>query len=386
MLQTLQFEIFLVANPGFEATLCAEARAKGFATPKIVPGGVTVQGGWPEVWRANLKLRGASRVLVRIAAFPVFHLAQLDKRARKVEWAKFLKTDEPFQVEASCRHSKIYHSGAAAERVRKAIEATLGATASPEAEIVVKVRIEDDLCTVSIDTSGESLHKRGHKEAVNKAPMRETLAALFLQQCGFDGGEPVLDPMCGSGTFVIEAAEMALDLDPGRARNFAFEKLPSFDAAAWERLKAATKPVETDLRFYGCDRDAGAIEMSRANAERAGLAAHTAFRHCAITAATAPRGKPGLVIVNPPYGTRLGDKKRLYGLYRSLGDTLRARFPGWRIAVVTSDATLAQAANLPFGEPFGPVSHGGTRVYLFQTGPLPSKNETATSGASLRQG
>ncbi|TDQ80861.1 putative N6-adenine-specific DNA methylase [Dongia mobilis] len=372
-----QFEIFLVANPGFEATLCAEARAKGFAMPAVVPGGVTIAGGWPEVWRANLQLRGVSRVLVRIAAFPVFHLAQLDKRARKVEWGKFLKKDEPFQVEASCRHSKIYHSGAAAERIRKAIEASLGAQPSADAAISIKARIEDDLCTISIDTSGESLHKRGHKEAVNKAPMRETLAALFLQQCGYDGTEPVLDPMCGSGTFVIEAAEIALGLDSGRTRSFAFEKLPSFDPVAWEKLKAATAPVATDLKFHGCDRDAGAIEMSRANAARAGVEGITTFRHCGVTAATAPRGKPGLVIVNPPYGARLGDKKRLYGLYRSLGDTLRARFAGWRVAVITSDATLARATNLPFGEPFGPVSHGGTRVHLFQTGPLPPTSAMA---------
>lgn len=364
------FQIFLVAAPGFEATLCDEARAKGFAAPKVVPGGVAFDGCWPDVWRANLKLRGASRVLVRIAAFPAFHLAQLDKRAGKVDWPRYLRKDESFDVEATCRHSKIYHSGAAAERVRNAIVATLGATSAPDAAVALKVRLEDDLCTISIDSSGDSLHKRGHKEAVNKAPMRETLAALFLQQCGFDGSEPVLDPMCGSGTFVIEAAEVAANLDPGRDRAFAFERLPSFDPDAWAKMKDTAAPREPEHRFHGCDRDAGAIEMSRANAARAGVDAFTAFRHCGITAATAPKGKPGLVIVNPPYGARLGDRKRLYGLYRSLGDTLRARFAGWRVAVITSDATLARATNLPFREPFGPVSHGGTRVLLFETGPL----------------
>lgn len=367
------FEIFLVSTPGFESVLCAEAQANGFIDPKAVTGGVTIRGGWPEVWRANLKLRGASSVFARIGAFPVFHLAQLDKRARKLAWGQTLRKDVPFRVEASCRHSKIYHSGAAKQRIETAIAETLGAPVSPEADICVKARIEDDLCTISIDTSGESLHKRGHKEAVNKAPMRETLASLFLRQCGFDGTEPVLDPMCGSGTFVIEAAEIAANLDPGRSRSFAFEKLASFDAAAWQRLRGsgAGGSVMPSRRFYGCDRDAGAITMSRANAERAGVADITSFRHCAISAVTAPAGKPGLVIVNPPYGQRIGDKKRLYPLYGSLGQTLLARFAGWRVAVVTSDASLAKACGLPFAPPAAPVSHGGQRVTLFVTGPLP---------------
>lgn len=365
-------EIFLVSSPGFEPILGAEARELGFKDAREVAGGVTVTGGWPEIWRANLQLRGASAVFARIGAFPVFHLAQLDKRARKVAWQQTLRKDVPFRVEATCRHSKIYHSGAAVQRVERAISETLGAPVSPDADVCVKVRIEDDLCTVSIDTSGNSLHKRGHKEAVNKAPMRETLAALFLRQCGFDGSEPVLDPMCGSGTFVIEAAEIASRLDPGRARSFAFEQLASFDAAAWARMRGEVAlPQKPDFRFYGCDRDSGAIEMSRANAERAGIADITAFRQCAVSAATAPNGPPGLVIANPPYGTRLGDKKKLHALYRSLGETMKARFSNWRVAIITTDTALAKATGLPFLLPKGPFSHGGQRVTLFLTARLP---------------
>ena len=127
------------------------------------------------------------------------------------------------------------------------------------------VRIEDDYCTFSVDTSGEPLHRRGHKEAVGKAPMRETLAALFLRQCGYDGAEPVLDPMCGSGTFVIEAAEMAAGLAPGRTRRFAFEDLAGFDAEAWAEMKQAPSRG-TDIIFHGSDRDAGAVKSAVANA------------------------------------------------------------------------------------------------------------------------
>lgn len=364
------FEIFLVAVPGLESVLCEEARAKGFAQATPVTGGVTIRGGWPEVWRANLQVRGASRILARIGAFRALHLAQLDKRTRRLPWGEVLRRDVPFRVEVSCKKSRIYHSGAAKQRIEKAIQEELGATVSADAEVCIKARIEDDLCTIGVDTSGEPLHKRGHKEAVSKAPMRETLASLFLRQCGYDGTEPVLDPMCGSGTFVIEAAEIAAGLAPGRSRHFAFEQLATFDAAAWQRLREAITAKRPDVRFYGSDRDAGAIAMSRANAERAGVAEFTEFRQHAISDLVAPTGPPGLVIVNPPYGDRIGDKKRLHALYHALGRTLMARFPGWRVGLVTSEASLARATGLPFAPPSAPVSHGGLRVMLFQTGPL----------------
>jgi len=361
------FEIFLVTAPGLESALCAEAREKRFRDPKIVKGGVTVSGAWPDVWRANLELRGASRILARIAEFRAMHLAQLDKRARKVAWGEVLRADAPFWVEASCKASRIYHQGAAAQRITKAIHETLGAPVEEEAEVVVKARIDDDLCTISIDTSGASLHKRGHKEAVAKAPMRENLAALFLRQCGFDGTEPVVDPMCGSGTFVIEAAEIAAGLKPGRSRRFAFEQLKTFDSAIWQRMRGNPELRKPDVRFYGSDRDAGAVAMSRANAERASVAAMTEFKQQAISDLTPPDGPPGLVIVNPPYGGRIGDPRQLNALYRALGQTLRARFTGWRVGVITNETPLAEATGLPFAPPGDPVSHGGLRVRLFLT-------------------
>ena len=365
-----EFEIFLVAHPGIEAVLCAEARAKGFATAKTVAGGVTFKGGWPDVWRANLELRGASSILARIGSFRVMHLAQLDKRARKFAWGNVLRKDVPVRVEATCKGSRIYHSAAAAQRIETAIREELGAPITTDAEICVKARIEDDLCTLSIDTSGDSLHKRGHKAAIGKAPMRETLASLFLMQCGFDGSEPLVDPMCGSGTFVIEAAEIAAGLKPGRSRHFAFEQLASFDAAAWELLRGSGQVSTPAVRFHGSDRDAGAIRMCRANAKRAGVDGFTVFKQQAINDLAPPEGPPGLVIVNPPYGTRIGDKKQLYGLYGALGKALRERFAGWRVGLVTTEASLAKATGLPFAPPSPPVAHGGLRVLLFTTGRL----------------
>jgi putative N6-adenine-specific DNA methylase len=366
---TQSHEIFLVATPGLEAPLLVEAVERGFAGARIGEGGVTVEGPWSEAWRANLELRGASRVLVRIASFRAMHLAQLDKRARKLAWSEVLRADVPVEVEATCRRSKIYHSGAAAQRVATAIREELGAPVTAGAELVVKVRIEDDLVTISIDTSGEMLHKRGHKEAVNRAPMRETLAALFLRQAGFDGSGPVFDPMCGSGTFVIEAAEIAAGLKPGRNRSFAFEQLANFDRKAWDAMRAAGTPTVPAARFSGSDRDAGAIGMSRANAERAGVAAWTGFTEADIADIVPPEGPPGLVIVNPPYGARIGERSAMVPLYRTMGQSLR-RFSGWRVAMITTEAALANATGLPFAAPFPPVLHGGIRVSLFVTPPL----------------
>ncbi|MCK8464997.1 class I SAM-dependent RNA methyltransferase [Aliiroseovarius sp. S1339] len=373
MSTTDTIEVFLVAPPGLEPVLAEEARAAGFATPTASPGGVTTQGGWDEVWRANLTLRGATRVLVRLGSFRAFHLAQLDKRARKFPWGDFLRADMPVRVEAVCKRSKIYHHKAAAQRVEKAISEELGATISKEAALVLKVRIDDNMVTISLDSSGESLHKRGYKTATGKAPMRETLAALFLKAAGYDGQEPVLDPMCGSGTFLIEAAEMSVGLLPGRARSFAFENLASFDAEAFAMMKAeAEVEVSADTpRFFGSDRNAGAIANSRHNAEAAGIAALTQFTEGSISDLQRPETPGGLVIVNPPYGGRIGNKKLLFALYGSLGKVLQERFSGWRVGIITSDGGLAKATGLPFLPPGPPVDHGGTKVKLYQTAKLP---------------
>lgn len=366
-----KFEIFLVATPGLEAPLLAETVENGFENARIVPGGVSLRGGWTDVWRANLCLRGASKVLLRIGSFPAVHLAQLDKRARKFPWSDFLRPDVPVKVEATSRKSRIYHAGAAKQRIEHAITETLGAPISGDATLRVLLRIEKDICTFSVDTSGEPLHKRGHKPTVAKAPMRETMAAMFLRECGYTGSEPVLDPMCGSGTFVIEAAEIALGLNPGRSRSFAFEDLAGFDPTAWGDLRANGYMSETDLVFSGSDRNSGAVEAAQANATQAGVADVTKFQTRAVSDIKPPPGDAGLVIVNPPYGARIGDEKRLRSLYGALGKVLASRFSGWRAGIVTSNAGLARATRLPLLPPGPVVDHGGTKIRLYRTDALP---------------
>lgn len=366
--QTL--EIFLVATPGLEDALLGEAIEKGFKKPKKIHGGINIKGSWKDLWRANLELRGASRILVRIGAFRALHLAQLDKRARRFDWQNFLRPDVPVRVDVTCKNSRIYHQKAAAQRFETAIHETLGAPISEEAEVCVKVRIQDDMCTVSIDTSGEALHKRGHKEGVNKAPMRETIAALLLRQCGFKGNEPLVDPMCGSGTFVLEAAEIAARLNPGRTRSFAFEQLVTFDPVLWQELKENDRSKKTDFTFYGFDRDQGAIDLSKANAERANLSNACVFQQQVISDLVAPCEEKGLVIINPPYGVRIGETKKLTPLYQTLGHTLQKNFQGWRVALITNQEALAKSTGLPFDDTPVSFSHGGIRVKLYTTASL----------------
>ncbi len=355
--------------------MATEARALGFDQVTEIPGGVTCTGGLAEAARANMQLRSAVRVLLRIGAFRAMHLAQLDKRSRKLGWTRWLRPDVPVRVEASCRKSRIYHHKAAAQRVAKAIEAA-GIPVSAEAQVVVKARIDDDLCTISLDTTGEALHRRGHKEFVGKAPLRESMAAAFLRQLGFDGTQMVVDPMCGSGTIVLEAAEIAAGQVPGRSRGFTFEHLLDAEAGLEGRSLrrgylenreegGAAQLEASGVRFFGSDRDQGAIQGAVSNAERAGVAEWCRFARAPLSDLAVPEGAPGIVLTNPPYGARIGDRKRLFGLYGALGAVLSERFQGWRVGIVTSDGGLAKATGLDL-EGLGPVAHGGLKVQLWQ--------------------
>lgn len=364
------FEIFLVCAPGLEASLAAEAKEQGFGPLRVAAGGLAFDGGWNDVWRANLHLRGAGRVLARIGGFPAVHLAQLDKRARKFDWAAHLRPDVPVKVEAVSLKSKVYHEGAICERIERAITEELGAPIG-EGGVRLLVRIEQNLLTFSLDTSGEPLHKRGFKQAIGKAPLRETMAAMFLRQCGYRGTETVLDPMCGSGTFVIEAAEIAAGLAPGRGRSFAFEQFASFRPEIWAQMASEQGRAVPDLCFMGADRDPNVIASARANAERAGVGELTRFEADSVAELARPLGPPGLIMVNPPYGGRIGKVSPLIGLYTAFGALLQVRFRGWRVGMVTSEAGLARASKLPFLANGPPVEHGGMKVRLYRTDPLP---------------
>lgn len=370
------FEIFLVTLPGLEPYLLAEAREQGFKKPQAISGGVLIQGNWSDVWRANLVLRGASKILARIGEFRAHHLAQLDKHARKFPWSDFLLPGNSVKVEVSTnRKSEIYHSGAAEQRFERAIAETFGAPIAERLEdtdILVKVRIARNLVIISLETSGTALHKRGYKQAMGKAPLRETIAAMTLRACGYKRTEPLLDPMCGSGTYPIEAAEIAGNLMPGRERSFAFEKLVSYDSGVVTKMKADWFTRRPPAHFYGFDQNSAVIESAKENAKRAGVEGACKFAVQPLSHLKAPEGPAGLVMVNPPYGERIGNKKALLSLYRQFGDVMRRQFSGWRVGLVTTDAALADATKLNWSNISPPIPHGGLKIKLYQTHVLKS--------------
>ena len=241
-------------------------------------GGVEFSGDLRAVYRANLHLRTASRILVRVGNFfRAETFPELEERASRLPWERFLRPGQPISMRVTCHKSKLYHTDAVARTVMEGLGRRLGAAsdlvkASEEgddeqpAQLVI-VRIVEDRCTASLDSSGIPLHKRGYRQALAKAPLRETLAAGMLLASGWDRRSPLLDPFCGSGTIPIEAALLAAGLPPGLHRRFAFMDWPDFDATLWESiLDQVTPPANPRPAILASDRDAGAIAMARANA------------------------------------------------------------------------------------------------------------------------
>jgi putative N6-adenine-specific DNA methylase len=204
----------------------------------------------------------------------------------------------------------------------------------------VVIRLADDKCTVSVDSSGTLLHKRGYRQAVAKAPLRETLAAAILMASGWDQSSPLLDPFCGSGTIPIEAAMLALAIPTGLHRRFAFMDWPGFDKSLWQTILAEASPRSSvHPVIQASDRDAGAIKSAQANAERAGVSGYIDFQCQAVSSIQPPSGT-GWVVTNPPYGLRLSEGRDLRNLYAQFGNVLRQKCPGWNLSVLCSDPAL----------------------------------------------
>ncbi|MBS1241551.1 MAG: methylase, partial [Gemmatimonadetes bacterium] len=264
-------ECFAVTAPGLEAVTAAELAALGLVPTGMEEGGVSFTADLSGLYLANLQLRTASRVLVRLATFEGRGFPELERHARKVPWQDFLGPGVRAAFRVTSKKSKLYHAGAIEERVAGTVGRSEGQTGGVDQEFVV--RVFRDRFTISADSSGALLHQRGYRLATAKAPLRETLAAAMLLGAGWDPRTPLVDPFCGSGTIPIEAALLARRIPPGRHRSFAFMRWPGFDAASWQALLAradAESLPQASAPIVGADRDAGAIRASVANAERAG--------------------------------------------------------------------------------------------------------------------
>jgi len=377
------FACYAVATPGLEALLAEELRQLGPRPGKMELGGVSFQASPEELYAANLHLRVATRVLVRVAEFHAAAFSGLERQARRVAWERFVPAGGTAHFRVSTGESRLYHQEAVAQRLEQALEARVPnarAVRRPgEADALERdprqlpgaqrfvVRLFHDRCTISVDSSGALLHRRGYRLETAKAPLRETLAAAMLRASGWDGRTPLLDPMCGSGTIPIEAALLARRMPPGLNRRFAFERWPELESAVWrelvERARERALAVRGDTgSILASDRDPGAIEAARANAERADVAENIEFRRCSISAIEPP-AETGWMVTNPPYGARMGDRLRLRNLYAQLGNVVRRRCPGWRVALLSADRMLEGQTGLELTERFR-TSNGGIRVRL----------------------
>jgi putative N6-adenine-specific DNA methylase len=369
---------YAVTAPGLEAVCTAELRALGVEA-EAEDAGAAWRGDARALVRANVELRSASRVVVRLGSFRARSFHELERRAPKLPWSWYVAGGAAVALRVTARKSKLYHEGAVAERLARLLEAEHGVAveaargdadgeAAGGGQLFV-VRIFRDVVTVSADASGALLHQRGYRQAVAKAPLRETIAAAMLLATGWDGREPLADPMCGSGTLPIEAALLARRIAPGlasperRPRQYAFEAWPGYDRTLLDDVVAESRGRIRDVAvpILCADRDAGAVRAAHANAERAGVAADLEFATRPLRATLLPQA-PGLVATNPPYGVRVGDRRTLAPLYGALGDLVRGA-PGWRLAMLSADPALDAATGLPLQERLR-TRNGGIAVRL----------------------
>lgn len=365
------FELFAACQPGLEPLLSAELAALG-ARPRASAGGVAFEGDVRVAMRACHWLGSASHVLLRLAEFRCRALGELERKAAELPWRDWLKREIPVEVRATSRASRVFHTGAVAERIENAIATATGAPARAplESEATaarIQIRFARDVCTISLDATTMPLHRRGYRLDGAKAPLREDLAHALVLASGWTRAEALLDPFCGSGTIAIEAAALALGLAPGRLRAPALEHLALFDATAWREAAASPPGANASGPLISAsDRDAGAIEAARANATRAGVESAIAFTHCALTKQPwleQPAAAPahGVLVTNPPFGRRISESRKLETLYQALGHRAGRLPEHWRVALLAHDVRLARRTGLPLQAAFT-TKHGGLTV------------------------
>jgi len=357
-------DMFAIVAPGFEQECCAELLSLKVDEIVTERGGIAFRGDRTQLQRANLTLRTASRVLVRVGLFRARDFPQLFRRCRDLPWGRYIKPATPLEVSVTSQRSRLIHSGRIAATVSEAIDRALGRSSAEGAfRQRVQVRIEDDLCQVSIDSSGELLHRRGYRSESGAAPLRETLAAGILLKLGWSRDEALVDPMCGSGSFLLEAALMARGIPPGVQREFAFMHWPRFRSGAWQALLDHQGGEHPMPPLLGSDIDDEVLARAARNAERAAVADLIRWQPGGLATLEAPADS-GLVVCNPPYGARLGEGEALRQLYRDFGALLRREFPGWRYGFICPEPELARLTGLA-QQPMCQFHNGGLKVALY---------------------
>ena len=381
-----QQNYFAVCAPGTEALLYREVLAlPGVVAPQMLPGGVEFSGSLELLYHAHLQLRCAHRVLLRLEDFLAQSYPMLFNKALRLPWEHYLGFTESYSLRVSAKASRLRHHKRLAETLQSAISQALAPLGlqpqqQPQATLELHVRMFQDRCSLSLNSSGAHLHQRGYHQQKTRAPLRETLAASLLEALDMHAYTLILDPMCGSGTLLCEAAQRACGLPAGHLRRFAFEALPFFQASKWQRLRtqALSQQHEATLSLYGTDIDPAALQAAKHNAHTAGVAElihwqHQDARVLPYTALLAQARQqhqrptaPGLVLCNPPYGRRLGNLTETRQLYQTLLEAWQQQAQGYDIALLTPHRAWLEDSPLRW-ETLLHCRNGGIPVYLLRS-------------------
>jgi putative N6-adenine-specific DNA methylase len=367
---------FATCARGLEPVLAGELTALGADHVEPGRGGVAFRGPPALLYRACLWLRTAVRVLRPVTEFDVKSPDELYEAVRAVNWSDWMTPDHTLAVDCNVRDSALTHSQYAARRVKDAIcdqfLDRVGRRPSVDTEqpmIGLNLHVSKNHAILSLDSSWSSLHKRGYRPIQTVAPLNEALAAGLLLHAGWTPATPLADPLCGSGTFCIEAAWIALNRAPGLTRKwFAFQGWPDFDRPLWNAIRddsrAAVKKA-LPAPIAGSDVRQDAIDFARTNARAAGVGNLLKFERLEIRDARPPTAEPGVVICNPPYGERIGEEKELIGLYARIGATIASHWPGWRLFVFTNNTMLAKKVGLKVARK-APFFNGSLECFLWE--------------------
>lgn len=335
--------------------LAEELAELGAREPKAAEAGVSFTAPFDYAYTANLHSRIASRVLWRVAQFPYKSEIDVYEGARAVRWREHFSAEHTFRIDTNAHRSPVKSLDFVTLRVKDAIadafREALGrrpSVAAREPDVRVHVFLDATTCTLYIDTTGEPLFKRGRRDHVGEAPLKKNLAAGILRIAGWKPGVALLDPMCGAGTFLTEAAEMSLGRAPGAQREFGFAKLARYDAAAWERARERARKGERHARplpIHGSDLQGRLLGHAAMNLRESGLEGAVTLKQANLLELSAP-APTGMLVTNPPYGVRLGEKEKLAEFYPQLGTVLKQKFAGWTAFIFSGDPELAKLIRL----------------------------------------
>ena len=365
---------FATCPRGLELILAGELRLLGAEKVHAVGGGVQFGGEFFLCYRANLESRVASRILWQVSTDRYRDEDDIYHGAYGLPWIDWFDAARTIRVDVSATKSPLTSLNFVTLKVKDAvcdkIRRLTGRRPSVDTrkpDISIQGHLTDRDFSLYLDTTGEPLFKRGTRMATGEAPLRENLAAGILRLTGWEPGIPLLDPMCGSGTILLEAALMALDIAPGLGRDFAFEKFKNFDGRRWRELlrrSQARQRPKTPLAIYGSDLSGDALKAARANLAASGLEKLVSLKQANVLEIARPANE-GIIVTNPPYGVRLGEQQELAKFYPKLGDALKKNFAGWRAYILSADLRLPKLIRLAASKRT-PLFNGALECRLFE--------------------